>query len=336
MNHPAEVADAYLMLARCYCALGQIDKSKDECLQAVKLNANFCEAWRLLAKLSGPGNARQFNKIANISTNEGLLFVREYPNKSKEMQGYYCDGMSFYGKKLPFPKLSDSLAPCFFLGLYFDVDYSRFANHESDRIVFWNGSDVQRLLANPKWLDIVKRVPAKHYCHNKQLADELLAVGIFATIQPIFFGLKDSYKERTAVAEKPTFFMCSHPGREEEYGVHILKELARNYPECSFLIYGQEGNDYKNVRYLGLMDEALMDAVVADHAGFLRMNQHDGMSQQVYKCSLMGIPYAISRDVKELGLFIEACKGGLVKAEKIDNVIDMSSIKDFLKEGKFE
>ena len=72
----AEMADAHIMKARCYLALGKMEESRDECLQAIKLNGNFREAWRLLASIAGPGNKKRFNEIADTASNEGVLFKR--------------------------------------------------------------------------------------------------------------------------------------------------------------------------------------------------------------------------------------------------------------------
>ena len=71
-----EIADAWLYLARCYAYIKNSNKAKDCCLQAIKMNGNFREAWRFLASLSGPGNMKRFNEIADTSSNEGLLFIR--------------------------------------------------------------------------------------------------------------------------------------------------------------------------------------------------------------------------------------------------------------------
>ena len=53
-----------------------MEESRDECLQAIKLNGNFREAWRLLASIAGPGNKKRFNEIADTASNEGVLFKR--------------------------------------------------------------------------------------------------------------------------------------------------------------------------------------------------------------------------------------------------------------------
>jgi len=75
-DYGPEMADAYVMLSRCHWLLKEYDKARDMCLQAIKLNGNFKEAWRILAQLSGPGNKKRFNAIADTATNAGIIFIR--------------------------------------------------------------------------------------------------------------------------------------------------------------------------------------------------------------------------------------------------------------------
>ena len=72
----AEMADAHLFIAKSYIQMQQYNKAREHCLFAVNINAQFREAWRLLASLCGPGNRKRFNEIADSSTNETVLFVR--------------------------------------------------------------------------------------------------------------------------------------------------------------------------------------------------------------------------------------------------------------------
>lgn len=71
-----ERADAYLMLARCKWMLGDGDGARNNCLQALNINANFKEAALFMAEISWPENARVWREMANAANNEGVLFVR--------------------------------------------------------------------------------------------------------------------------------------------------------------------------------------------------------------------------------------------------------------------
>ncbi len=71
-----ELADAYLMTARCFKELNNYDEARKFCIQAVQINTNFKEAILLLAELSGPKNKKRWVEFANSATNEDVLFVR--------------------------------------------------------------------------------------------------------------------------------------------------------------------------------------------------------------------------------------------------------------------
>lgn len=79
-----EKADAYLYLARCYWALTKGEEARGCCLLALSINANFKEALYFMAELAGKNsgnetwekNAKQWEKMAEIATNENVLFIR--------------------------------------------------------------------------------------------------------------------------------------------------------------------------------------------------------------------------------------------------------------------
>jgi len=72
----SEKADAYLMLARCYWALGRGEEARVNCLMALNINANFKEALGLMAEMSWEHNAKTWRKFKDIATNENVLFIR--------------------------------------------------------------------------------------------------------------------------------------------------------------------------------------------------------------------------------------------------------------------
>lgn len=76
-----EMADAWLMLARCRWALGQGDAARAACLRAVQINTNFHEALIFMAELSGPKNARRWREWAATASNADVLFVRSAPER---------------------------------------------------------------------------------------------------------------------------------------------------------------------------------------------------------------------------------------------------------------
>jgi len=262
----------------------------------------------------------------------GNIFVIQIIKRGT--QKYYCDGMKFYGDKLPFDKYTSIKARTFFLGLYFIQDYVAFYKHEGERVVFWNGSDVSRLLRNPAWLNYIQQgQPATHYCHNKQLQDELLIVGIHAEIMPVFFGYKEDYLP-CLPAESPApvkCFMGAHPGREEEYGVPVVLNIADKMPEAEFHIYGVESKkQFSNVIFHGQVPEEQMDEDMKEYHVCLRLNHHDGLSQIVCKSILMGIPQILSRDEADIIKSIRDIQltGAYTGADiSIDEILDLSELK---------
>jgi glycosyltransferase involved in cell wall biosynthesis len=74
-----EMADAWLMQARCHAQLGAMDAARAACLRAIQINTNFHEALTLMAALSGPKNAARWRAWAATATNEDVLFIRSAP-----------------------------------------------------------------------------------------------------------------------------------------------------------------------------------------------------------------------------------------------------------------
>jgi len=73
-NWPPEQAHGYLLLSKASLYMRQIDKAKDACLQAIKINADFKEALELMSYLSGPENKQRWLKFAKSATNKDVLF----------------------------------------------------------------------------------------------------------------------------------------------------------------------------------------------------------------------------------------------------------------------
>lgn len=81
----AEKADAYLILARCYWAMGLGDNARLSCLNAILINAHFKEAIKFMSILAGRGtgnpiwekNAEQWERLAETADNTNVLFIRD-------------------------------------------------------------------------------------------------------------------------------------------------------------------------------------------------------------------------------------------------------------------
>lgn len=68
--------DAYLMLARCYHAVGNLGMAKALCWQAIEANVEFSEAILFLGELYGGSLKKRFEAFAQGATNRNVLFVR--------------------------------------------------------------------------------------------------------------------------------------------------------------------------------------------------------------------------------------------------------------------
>ncbi len=74
-----EKADAFFMLALCYWydRKGNGEKTRENCLKAMNINANFKAPILLMAAASFEHNASQWKKMAETADNSNTLFVRE-------------------------------------------------------------------------------------------------------------------------------------------------------------------------------------------------------------------------------------------------------------------
>jgi glycosyltransferase involved in cell wall biosynthesis len=73
---PAEIAEAYMILAQIYLKLEQIEPCAAACLQAIKINANFKEAIEFMASISEDFNRKQWERLAKSADNGNVLWVR--------------------------------------------------------------------------------------------------------------------------------------------------------------------------------------------------------------------------------------------------------------------
>lgn len=81
---PAEKADAFLCMAKCYYEMKMNDDAKDAVLQAIKINPNFKEACKFMADLcrkdrgmNWESNVRQWELMVAGADNKDLLFTRK-------------------------------------------------------------------------------------------------------------------------------------------------------------------------------------------------------------------------------------------------------------------
>ena len=202
-----------------------------------------------------------------------------------------------------------------FFGLYNDHDYDAYRIWTGKRSVFWCGSDIIRLLNGWEYQRIVKLYPAKHYCENEVEYENLKKVGIKAEIIPSFLDNLNNYPCSYEWSKEPHIFLCGHNGREDEYGLDVVRRIADRVPYSTFHIYGIEKDskyfetaadikplnkmisvdiDFQNIWYHGKVPEGQFNNEITKYQCGLRTNEHDGNSEVSMKCILNG-GYPITR-----------------------------------------
>ena len=88
-----EIADAYLMIAKCSVGIGDIEGAWNAGCKALQINADLSEGLKTLAALSGPNNRRKWLEYAKLANNEKALFVRDVPGLEEPEE----KGADYYG-----------------------------------------------------------------------------------------------------------------------------------------------------------------------------------------------------------------------------------------------
>lgn len=181
-----------------------------------------------------------------------------------------------------------------FFGLYNVVDYLKFVFHYGKKVVFWCGGDILNLQRRPFWQKILQHYPARHICENVVEYAALKKMGIVAGIRPCLVDeiklLPITYK----YSKNPHVYLCTHEGREEEYGVGIIEEIAPKLLDIHFEIYGISRPNSKNIIYHGNVEPSVFAQEINGYQCALRLNEFDGFSEILVHAMLRG-QYAISR-----------------------------------------
>jgi hypothetical protein len=181
--------------------------------------------------------------------------------------------------------------------LYFAEDYKLLANHTGKRYIFWNGSDVRRLISSIQgepqfaltYVPILRDTSVVHACQSSQLRNELALLGIHAVIRPMFYGDVNKYELQSDLTKD--CYMTANKGRGFEYGEGLMNAIAWQFPEWTFHIFGIDptvSTYCENLKYYGWIHEDEMDSITNKFAVCLRFNEHDGFSQTVMKAIMRG------------------------------------------------
>jgi len=80
---PAETAEAWLTMAKCYWELQEGVKARGACLQAIGMNPDFTEALSFMADMTYEPWSSKWRLIAFNSTNQDVLFTRNVQRSAK-------------------------------------------------------------------------------------------------------------------------------------------------------------------------------------------------------------------------------------------------------------
>ncbi len=174
------------------------------------------------------------------------------------------------------------------------ADYTALGGHQGDRHIFWCGSDIRVLEDTPFWQKRVAGLRAKHFCENEAEQQVLKKMGIQAQLAPMLFD-DSKLSDVSAVSQSPHVYMCVHPGREAEYGLYDVVEVAQSLPEFTFHIYGEDQPaTLQNIVSHGKVSNDQFNREIEQYQAAIRFNKLDGFSEVLAKSALLG-QYPLSR-----------------------------------------
>ncbi|MCU1442150.1 MAG: hypothetical protein JWQ59_300 [Cryobacterium sp.] len=165
------------------------------------------------------------------------------------------------------------------------------------RVMYWIGTDVQRLVAEVEGGAASQRTRAMRRTHwhlagSSRLKSELAAVGVDARLVdfPSFVSmpvgrLPDMPSRFTALTYIPDF-------RSRFYGGDVILELARARPDIDFVVMGGDGtwagDAPANVQFVGWVSDP---APLYSHSScVLRLPEHDSVGATAAEALLYGRP----------------------------------------------
>ena len=72
----AEIAEAYIMLAKSYWYLNMGDDARMMCMHAIRFNPDFKEAFMFMGDMHYSPRKEMWHNLASVTNNKGVLFVR--------------------------------------------------------------------------------------------------------------------------------------------------------------------------------------------------------------------------------------------------------------------
>jgi len=183
--------------------------------------------------------------------------------------------------------------PVIFFGMYHWGDLLWYLWARGQKSVIWCGSDIKNITPFRAWM----LRNAKHYCENIVERQKLAEFGINAKVKQTFLEDPNNFEISFHPTSRPSVYLSMHKGREVEYGLPIVRQLAKDLPDYSFQIFGIDKPDNvfdNNIFCYGVVSPKDFNDYIKNFTCGLRLNEFDGFSEVIAKSVLMG-QYPISR-----------------------------------------
>lgn len=214
----------------------------------------------------------------------------------------------------------DIFKPAVFFGMYHIGDYLAFLKHLGPKSILWGGSDLTALInAKLPYYKLFRN--ADNYVENNLERKELDMYGIKAKVVPSFLEDIDNFPISYEPKDRVHVYISIHPGREEEYGVELIKRIVPHTPNAYYNIFGGtfSGFDGDHILHHGRVTNEYFNQEIKKYHCGLRINSHDGFSEVTAKSILMG-QYPITR-IKYSGIPSYETEEQLIKL--INSLSDM-------------
>lgn len=221
--------------------------------------------------------------------------------------------------------------PTVFFGLYGLPDFWALWRHRGRRAILWAGTDILHF-ENGYWLDEVGSIKVspkplatwinkfcENWCENEVEWLKLKKLGIKAEICPSFLGDVKQF----AVSFRPgnKVYTSVSGDNFEQYGWHLIEDLAFNNPEVEFHLYGNIGpfvwGRWPNIFVHARVPKEQMNEEIKGMQGALRLTKFDGFSEILAKSVLMGqwpislIKYPGMLSLDQLGEIVDKTEANL-------------------------